>query len=62
MDIRLDDIGSRLPPEWDGDRVARAKTVFFQALALEAHRFYGGKIQILSRGPAVTRQRQLRKT
>ena len=51
MDIRLDDIGSRLPPEWDGDRVARAKTVFFQALALEAHRFYGGKIQILPRAP-----------
>ena len=51
MDIRLDDIGSRLPPEWDGDRVARAKTAFFQALALEAHRFYGGKIQILPRAP-----------
>ena len=51
MDIRLDDIGSLLPPQWDGDRVARAKTVFFQALALEAHRFYGGKIQILPRAP-----------
>ena len=51
MDIRLDDIASRLPPEWDGDRAARAKTVFFQALALEAHRFYGGKIQILPRAP-----------
>ena len=51
MDIRLDDIGNLFPPEWDGDRAARAKTVFFQALALEAHRFYGGKIQVLPRAP-----------
>ncbi len=51
MDIRLDDIGNLFPAEWDGGRVARAKTRFFQALALEAHRFYGGKIQILPRAP-----------
>ena len=51
MDIRLNDIGNRFPPQWEGDRVARAKTAFFQALALEAHRFYGGKIQILPRAP-----------
>jgi malate dehydrogenase (oxaloacetate-decarboxylating) len=51
MDIRLDDIGSLFPAGWDGGRVARAKTRFFQALALEAHRFYGGKIQILPRAP-----------
>lgn len=51
MDIRLDDIGSFFPADWDGGRAARAKTRFFQALALEAHRFYGGKIQILPRAP-----------
>ena len=51
MDIRLDDIGNRFPAQWGGDQVARAKTVFFQALALEAHRFYGGKIQVLPRAP-----------
>lgn len=49
MNIRLDDIGSHFPPQWDGGRVARAKTDFFKALALEAHRFYGGKIQVLPR-------------
>jgi len=49
MDIRLDDIGRRFPAEWDGGQAARAKTIFFKALALEAHRFYGGKIQILPR-------------
>lgn len=51
MDIRLDDIGNQFPAQWGGDQVARAKTVFFQALALEAHRFYGGKIQVLPRAP-----------
>ena len=51
MDIRLNDIGSLFPSQWDGNQVARAKTVFFQALAMEAHRFYGGKIQILPRAP-----------
>jgi malate dehydrogenase (oxaloacetate-decarboxylating) len=51
MDVRLDDIGSRFPAQWDEGQAARAKTVFFQALALEAHRFYRGKIQILPRAP-----------
>ncbi len=49
MDIRLDDLGRHFPPQWDGGKVAQAKTVFFKALALEAHRFYGGKIQVLPR-------------
>jgi malate dehydrogenase (oxaloacetate-decarboxylating) len=51
MDSRLDDIGRQFPSHWDGGQVARAKTVFFKALALEAHRFYGGKIQVLPRAP-----------
>lgn len=49
MDVRLDDLDRHFPPEWDGGRTARAKTAFFKALALEAHRFYGGKIQVLPR-------------
>lgn len=51
MDIQLEDVGRHFPADWDGGRVARAKTIFFQALALEAHRFYGGKIQVLPRAP-----------
>ena len=51
MDIRLEDLARHFPPEWDAGQVARGKTVFFQALALAAHRFYGGKIQILPRAP-----------
>ncbi len=51
MDIRLDDVGRLFPPHWDEAQAARGKTAFFKALALEAHRFYGGKIQILPRAP-----------
>ncbi len=51
MDIRLDDLERHFPATWDGGQVARAKTAFFKALALEAHRFYGGKIQVLPRAP-----------
>lgn len=49
MDRRLEDIEAHFPASWDGGRVAHAKTIFFKALALEAHRFYGGKIQVLPR-------------
>lgn len=51
MDVRLDDLDSLFPAHWSEARVAQAKTVFFKALALEAHRFYGGKIQMLPRAP-----------
>ncbi len=51
MDVRLGEIGRLFPAQWDGGQVARAKTVFFKALALEAHRYYGGKIQVLPRAP-----------
>lgn len=51
MDIRLDNLDARFPAEWNAGQVARAKTAFFKALALAAHRFYGGKIQILPRAP-----------
>lgn len=51
MDIRLDNLAARFPADWDAGQVARAKTAFFKGLALAAHRFYGGKIQILPRAP-----------
>ena len=51
MDTRLENLDGLFPSEWDGDKTARAKTHFFKALSLEAHRFYGGKIQTLPRAP-----------
>jgi len=51
MTIRLDDMESRFPSRWSEGQVAAAKTLFFKALALEAHRYYGGMIQVLPRAP-----------
>jgi malate dehydrogenase (oxaloacetate-decarboxylating) len=51
MDVHLDNLGDLFPAEWDESKRARGKTLFFKALALEAHRFYGGKIQVLPRAP-----------
>ena len=45
---QLDDF---FPADWDDLRRARAKTLFYKKLALEAHRWYHGKIQILPRAP-----------
>jgi len=51
MDIRLNDMESRFPSQWSEGQMAVAKTLFFKALALEAHRYYGGMIQVLPRAP-----------
>ena len=47
----MDKIEREFPAGWDEGQVARGKTAFFKALALEAHRFYGGKIQTVPRAP-----------
>ena len=49
MDIRLQDVAAAFPKSWRAEDVAGAKTIFFKRLALAAHRFYGGKIQVLPR-------------
>ena len=51
MDVGLDKIEREFPAGWDEGQMARGKTAFFKALALEAHRFYGGKIQTVPRAP-----------
>ena len=49
MDIRLNDISASFPAGWTPDKTSAAKTIFFKRIALAAHRFYGGKIQVLPR-------------
>ncbi len=51
MESQLSNISHRFPANWDASQKARAQTIFFQKLALEAHRFYAGKIQIIPRAP-----------
>ena len=46
-----DPLAGRMPSDWDEARKARAKTAFYKALSLDAHRFWGGKIQTMPRAP-----------
>lgn len=51
MDRQLANMNRWFPSTWDAGKKAHAQTIFFQKLALKAHRFYAGKIQILPRAP-----------
>jgi malate dehydrogenase (oxaloacetate-decarboxylating) len=45
IDPSLKNLDSLFPADFTEDRKAQAKTLFLKNLALEAHRFYGGKMQ-----------------
>jgi malate dehydrogenase (oxaloacetate-decarboxylating) len=45
IDPSLKDLDSLFPAEFTEDQKAQAKTLFLKNLSLEAHRFYGGKMQ-----------------
>jgi malate dehydrogenase (oxaloacetate-decarboxylating) len=47
IDLRLDNLDRAFPDEFTSEQVARAKTLFLKRLALAAHRYYGGKIQMV---------------
>jgi malate dehydrogenase (oxaloacetate-decarboxylating) len=47
IDPALKNLASLFPATFSADQKARAQTLFLKNLAAEAHRFYGGKIQIL---------------
>ncbi len=49
--VDLKNLEECLPDDLSPEQAARAKTLFYQHLALAAHRFYGGKIQLLPRAP-----------
>jgi len=45
IDLTLKNLDQLFPAAFTEDQKARAKTLFLKNLSLEAHRFYGGKIQ-----------------
>lgn len=47
IDLRLDNLDRALPDDFTPEQAARCKTLFLKRLSLAAHRFYGGKIQIV---------------
>jgi malate dehydrogenase (oxaloacetate-decarboxylating) len=49
VDTSLKDLDRLFPADFTEDQKARAKTLFLKNLSLEAHRFYGGKMQTVPR-------------
>lgn len=49
IDIKLADLEKLFPADFTEEQKAKAKTLFLKNLSLEAHRFYGGKMQTLPR-------------
>jgi len=47
--MKLDNLDSLLPAGFTEEQKARAKTLFMKNFSLDAHRFYGGKMQTLPR-------------
>lgn len=47
----LEDIISLFPNDLTEEQIAKAKTLFYKQLALEAHQFYGGKMQTIPKAP-----------
>ncbi len=47
IDPTLQNLGSLFPADFTDDQKAQAQTLFLKNLSLEAHRFYGGKMQTL---------------
>lgn len=51
LNTDLTNLDACLPQRFTPEQAARAKTLFLQRLALDAHRCYGGKVQVLPRAP-----------
>jgi malate dehydrogenase (oxaloacetate-decarboxylating) len=49
MDISLKDLDSLFPADFTEEQKAKAKTLFLKNLSLQAHHFYGGKMQTVPR-------------
>lgn len=49
IDISLKDLDKLFPEHFTEEQKAKAKTLFLKNLSLEAHRFYGGKMQTVPR-------------
>jgi malate dehydrogenase (oxaloacetate-decarboxylating) len=49
MDISLKELDSLFPADFTEEQKAKAKTLFLKNLSLQAHHFYGGKMQTVPR-------------
>ncbi len=51
IQITLDNLNEVFPEDFTQEQIAKAKTLFLKKLALDSHKFYGGKIQTIPKAP-----------
>ena len=47
LKLSMENLDEMFPQDFTEEQIASAKTKFFKELSLEAHKFYGGKIQVV---------------
>ena len=47
IDLALKNLDALFPKDFTQEQIAKAKTIFLKELALESHKFFGGKMQTL---------------
>lgn len=47
IDLKLENLDQLFPSGFSQEQIAKAKTLFLKQLAMDAHRFYGGKMQTI---------------
>ena len=53
INITLDNLEESMPKDFSNDERSKCKTLFLKKLSLDAHAFYGGKIQTLPKAPVI---------
>lgn len=47
INLKLDNLKEVFPKEFTQEQIAKAQTLFLKRLSVDAHKFYGGKIQVV---------------
>jgi malate dehydrogenase (oxaloacetate-decarboxylating) len=53
MNVKLENLDSLFPSHFTQEQIAKAKTLFLKKLAVDAHKFYGGKVQTVPKAPVI---------
>jgi len=51
IDVKLENLGSLFPSNWNEEQRAKGKTIFLKRLSEKAHKYYGGKTQVAPKVP-----------
>jgi malate dehydrogenase (oxaloacetate-decarboxylating) len=53
LKINLENLDNVFPENFSPEQIAKAKTLFLKKLSIDAHKFYGGKIQTVPKAPVL---------